>query len=242
MEIGTAETIADVEKVRTSRSRLSNSSSSGSGKNGGGGDGPDGDGPDRNDSPIDASTAPDVDKSRYIAYFLILAVGMTFAGLLGAYLMLATNKAAEWKSFDLPAQIWVSTIVILLSSVSYVLAERGINGNSFETARKWLVATTVLGAVFVASQLVLWLELVGRGYYMSGNPYAGFFYILTAAHLVHVAGGMIALGSMLLKAWYPAMSEREIVRRRDLGRSVGLYWHFMGLLWVVLFIMLGFWK
>lgn len=167
---------------------------------------------------------------------------MTFAGLLGAYLMLATNKAAEWRPFDLPVQIWVSTVIILASSVTYTLAKRSVDRNLFLTARKWLIATTVLGGLFVSSQLVLWLELVNRGLYVQGNPYAGFFYILTATHLVHVAGGIAALAAILLRSWYPSASVRETVRRRDLARSVGWYWHFMGALWVVLFLMLGFWK
>ena len=243
MEIGTVETITDAEKIRNTRSKVSRSSStSGSGNGGGGGDGPDGGGPERPELPVDSPETEVLDKSKYIAWFLIMAVGMTFAGLLGAYLMLSTNKAAEWQPFNLPYQIWVSTAVILLSSITYSMAKRGVDNNVFKSARDWLGATTVLGGVFVASQLVLWLELVDRGYYVSGNPYAGFFYILTAAHLVHVAGGMIALGAMFLKAWYPAATDADIQRRRDLARSVGWYWHFMGILWVVLFIMLGFWR
>jgi len=57
-----------------------------------------------------------------------------------------------------------------------------------------------------------------------------------------VAGGMVALGTILLKVWYPASSDVEMQRRRDLASSVGWYWHFMGFLWVVLFAALGFWK
>ena len=190
----------------------------------------------------DRENAPGTDKSKYIALFLLMAVGMTFAGLLGAYLMIATNRAAEWKPFDLPIQIWISTAIILASSITYTLAKRRLDTGSFLSGRKWLIVTTVLGGLFVSSQLVLWIELVDRGFYMSGNPYAGFFYILTAAHLVHVAGGIVALAVVLLGSWYPARSEAQIVRRCALARSVGWYWHFMGALWVVLFLMLGFWK
>lgn len=239
MKIGTAETIPEAGKPRRSHSRFSGSVSGGPGN--GGGDGPDGG--DWQDFPVyDQTDSVAADKSKYIAWFLLLAVGMTFAGLLGAYLMIATNKAAEWKPFDLPIQIWISTAIILASSVTYLLAKRGVDQGSFLVSRKWLIVTTVLGALFISSQLVLWVELANRGLYVSGNPYAGFFYILTAAHLVHVTGGMVALGSILLRSWYPAQSEAEMTRRRDLARSVGWYWHFMGGLWVVLFLMLGFWK
>lgn len=241
MEIGTVETIDEPVKRRRS-SVQSFSSPRGSG--GGGNDGPGDDGHDRPKLPEEdeiADTEPK-DKSKYISWFLIIAVGMTFAGLLGAYLMIATNKAAEWRPFELPLQIWISTIIIILSSVTYVIAKRFIDRAFLLTARNWLVVTTVLGAAFVSSQIIVWLELVERGLYMSGNPYAGFFYILTAAHLVHVAGGIAALGAIVLRVWQPATDERSLKRSRDLARSVGWYWHFMGVLWVVLFGMLGFWK
>lgn len=242
MEVGTAETLAEAaETVRRRGSRIASSSPGGSG-NGGGGGGPEGDGPNGPNPKAPTPDPPQVDKSRYIAYFLLIAVGMTFAGLLGAYLMIATNRAAEWKPFDLPFQIWVSTLIILLSSVSYSLGKAATDRGDYRKGRDWLVATTALGGVFLASQLILWLELVQRGYYMRGNPYAGFFYILTAAHLIHVAGGMVALGSLLLTSWEPPRSDVAVTRRRDLARSVGWYWHFMGFLWVVLFLMLGFWK
>ena len=105
-----------------------------------------------------------------------------------------------------------------------------------------LIATTVLGAAFISSQILVWLAMVNRGLYMSGNPYAGFFYILTAAHAIHVLGGIIALGAILLRTWNETAYRPEIVYRRNLARSVGWYWHFMGALWILLFVMLGFWR
>ncbi len=242
MKVGTAEIIPDSRQLRRAGRRIADTSSP-LGGNGGGGDGPDGDSGDFSNLPnIDRHETPTGDKSKYIAWFLMMAVGMTFAGLLGAYLMIATNQAAEWKPFDLPVQIWISTAIILFSSITYGLGKRAVDRADSFSARKWFVATTVLGAAFISSQIVVWLDLVSRGFYMSGNPYAGFFYILTAAHLVHVAGGIIALGSILLKTWFPTSSETDKVRRRHLARSVGWYWHFMGFLWVVLFLMLGLWK
>ena len=239
MQIGSADTVIDAEKPRRRRPRIAGTGSSDPGS---GGDGYDGNGPDGPFPTSGDADAVPIDKSRYIAWFLLLAIGMTFAGLLGAYVMLATNKAAEWKPFDLPFQIWISTGIILLSSVAYSLGKRAVDSGNSQSSRNWLLATTALAGAFVSSQLVLWIQLVRRGYYMSGNPYAGFFYILTAAHLVHVAGGMVALGTILLRAWYPASSDVEMQRRRDLASSVGWYWHFMGFLWVVLFAALGFWK
>lgn len=244
--VGTWEPVDGEPYTRQRRSRSSSSSGrppgdSKGGKNGGGGGDNGGDGAGsanfdngQNDQPRD--------KSGILTAFLLLVVLMTFGGLMGAYVVVATNRALEWRPFDLPFQVWFSTVVILASSVTYEFGRISITQGDTAGTRRWTVGTTVLGAIFVASQLLVWLILVNRGFYMRGNPYAGFFYILTAIHAVHVIGGIVALGAVLLRSWYPARSESEQSYRTALSRSVGWYWHFMGALWIALFVLLGFWK
>ncbi|MFH4276264.1 hypothetical protein WAJ11_21865, partial [Acinetobacter baumannii] len=84
---------------------------------------------------------------------------------------------------------------------------------------------------FLVSQFLAWLALVERGLYMSGNPYAGFFYLLTAAHAIHVFGGLVALGAIITRTWYPTMNGAELLYRIRLARYVGWYWHFIGGIW-----------
>lgn len=245
MQIGTAE--IDLEEPQSRRKRLSHSSttgqsSSGKGKNGGGGNNGGGGG---SNGPRPDETADDQinrDKSRVISWFVLLVVLMTFGGLIGAYVVIATNGAMEWKPFNLPVQVWISTFIILTSSITYEFFRRAVENRDLMWSRRFLVATTALGGIFIASQLIAWVELVNRGLYMRGNPYAGFFYIMTAAHAVHVIGGMIALGSVLRRSWYPAVNEAENSYRLNVAQAVGWYWHLMGGLWIVLFLLLGFWK
>jgi cytochrome c oxidase subunit 3 len=236
MEIGTVETVKPIGKKRRRSSRLaggrgnSDGSDRGNGGNNGGPSGP-------ND---DVNTTRD--KSRILTAFLLMVVTMTFGGLIGAYVVIATNGVAEWRPFDLPIQIWISTALILGSSATYHFAKRAFDLERQESAKKWLLITTILGASFISSQIVAWLELVQMGVYLRGNPYAGFFYILTAVHALHVTGGIIALGSVVLRSWNPTSFEPEIRRRQILAQVVGWYWHFMDALWIVLFTLLGFWR
>jgi cytochrome c oxidase subunit 3 len=65
---------------------------------------------------------------------------------------------------------------------------------------------------------------------------------MTALHAVHVIGGIIALGYIVLRVWQKTEAEKEIEKRREISNAVGWYWHFMGALWLVLLLMLGFWK
>lgn len=233
----------DVRKQRRSRFVSGGRADSGNGGNGGnGGGGDDGSGDRRGFDAYDTSVDPALDKAKFVTWFLLLVVLMTFGGMLGAYVVLSTNGAAEWRPFDLPPQVWLSTALILVSSVTYQLATNAFFNGKYDYSRKMLIATTVLGATFISSQILVWLEMVNRGLYMSGNPYAGFFYILTAAHAIHVLGGIIALGAILLRTWNETTYRPEIVYRQNLARSVGWYWHFMGALWIVLFVMLGFWR
>ena len=241
MEIGTAEILDEIEEPKRSRSGLAGGSNPG---NGGGRQYPGGGGgsdkPDESDD-LDADRfVPS--KSRILTGFLLLVVLMTFGGLIAAYIVIATNGVAEWKPFALPVQVWISTAIILISSIAYTLAKSSIDRNDQPAAKRWLIATTVLGATFISSQILAWVALNSRGFYLRGNPYAGFFYVLTAVHAVHVLGGIAALGSILLKSWYPTLNPDEIAKRKTLGQVVGWYWHFMGAIWIVLFVLLGFWK
>lgn len=182
------------------------------------------------------------DKSKILTVFLLLVVLMTFGGLIGAYVVIATNDVVEWRPFDLPLAVWVSTFLIILSSVTYEFAKASVNKADTDRTRRYLVITSALGGMFIASQLMAWLVLVREGFYLSGNPYAGFFYILTAIHAIHVLGGVIALGAITLRSWNSTVDPDEHGYRVALAISVGMYWHFMGALWIVLFLLLGFWK
>ena len=243
MKVGTVETLP--EAPETLNKRLGGSVGGGSkgGGNGGGRDpGGGGNGPDPRDSDSYDPNAFVPEKSRVLTAVLLVIVVMTFGGLASAYIAIATNGVIEWRPFALPVQVWISTVILLASSVTYHFGWKRIDASDREAAKRWLIATTVLGASFISSQLLAWFELRQQGLYMSANPYAGFFYIMTGVHAVHVLGGIVALSSVLLRVWYPTRDENKILKSRTVAQVVGWYWHFMDGVWIVLFLLLGFWK
>jgi len=249
MEIGVAEPIEEEAPRKPKRVRSSGSGPKrgpGGNNGGGGGDdnggGPSGGGGYQEPRSDEGLTETPPDKSKVVAWFLLLVVTMTFGGLIGAYVVVFTNNVAEWRPFALPIQVWISTVIIIVSSFVYRVAQHAIEANDHRKLRKYLIATTVLGASFIASQILAWMALVDQGLYMRGNPYAGFFYILTGIHAAHVLGGVIALGAIVLRTSRQTEFEPELKYRRNLARSVGWYWHFMAVIWIVLFVLLGFWK
>ena len=243
MKIGTIETIPEKKRKLKRKSTLSgglgasNSGNSGGGNNGGGGGGND---IPKNDFEQDSPNR--TNKLKVSMWVILLVVMMTFGGLIGAYIVLATNKVLEWRPFDLPLQIWISTAIILLSSLTYKISNINFFKENQPKAKKWLLVTTALGAIFIASQILAWFALMRSGIRIQSNPYAGFFYILTATHAAHVIGGICALGYIVLRTWHETDSERELEQRKNISKTVGWYWHFMDVLWLILVVLLGFWK
>ncbi len=249
VKVGTIETTEEKEKRIKKLSGLSGGAGSnggrrnrGGGNNGGDNGGGGGNNNNNNQDYLGDTERYASDKFRIGMWFLLLVVTMTFGGLIGAYIVIATNGAAEWKPFNLPLQVWISTVLIVASSITYSIAQRFLKTEKQEKAKNWLLATTALGAMFISSQILAWFELVRREVYMSSNPYAGFFYILTAVHALHVVGGICALGFIVLRTWNKTFSDEELAIRKSSANVVGWYWHFMDGIWIVLFLLLGFWK
>jgi len=242
MKVGTLETAVE-EKERKRRASLSSGLGSGGGNKNRGGGGNDGgnDDPRKHDY-IEEAEPNSSNKFRIAMWFLLLVVLMTFGGLISTYIVISTNGVMEWQPFALPVQVWVSTGLILASSVTYTIAQKALNAANQQKAKTWFLATTIFGGMFIASQLLAWFELVRRGVYVQSNPYAGFFYILTAVHAVHVIGGIIALGFIVLRTWEKTSSDEELTKRQQVSNAVAWYWHFMDGLWLVLLLLLGFWK
>lgn len=242
-ELGTTTEIPQIGERKIRRgTRLGGKSGAGgnggNGRRGGGGGG--GDRRDHGNQMEEEQFVPS--KYRLLMWFVLLVVVMTFAGLIGAYVFIAINKSQEWKPFDLPFAIFVSTALILASSATYELARIAINHEHQAAFRRWLAATTALGGMFIGSQLFSWVSLVNRGVYLSSNPYAGFYYVLTALHALHLIGGIAVLGYLLLRAWNPTRDTERLFKRQTAASVAGLYWHSMDGLWLVLFALLAFWK
>ncbi|MBL8182650.1 MAG: cytochrome c oxidase subunit 3 [Blastocatellia bacterium] len=220
--------------------------SGGGGGNGGdGGDGNEGRGGSgpfdpRNDEDLvtDGGNA----KYRILTFFLLVVVLMTFGGLMAAYVVIHANNVQEWQPFALPFQVWISTALIAAGSILYYLFERNASAGRLIEARKWLMASMAVSALFVASQLAVWAVLMQAGFYVRGNPYAGFFYILTAVHAVHVIAGIIALWSVFVRFRRLVVEDVFNEQRLAIAKTVGWYMHFLAILWFVLVFFLGFWK
>ncbi len=147
-----------------------------------------------------------------------------FTALIVAYVWRAQTPPF-WDPIPLPATLWLSTALILASSGTFEAARRTFRRGEHRLASKFLMATACLGAGFLASQLTAWRELVRSGAFLFQNPHSSFFYLFTGLHALHLIGGLVALLVVLLRR----------SPRRELLDAVTYYWHFLGVLWIVLF-------
>jgi cytochrome c oxidase subunit 3 len=166
----------------------------------------------------------------------IAAICMSFAAFTSA-LIVRQGSSNDWRHITLPSVLFLSTLLLLASSGSLEVARRrvasymGGPGASIAPARSWLYLTLGLGLLFVAGQYMAWLQLRSQGLYLATNPNSSFFYVFTAVHAVHVLGGLAGLLRAIRKLGNGTL-------RRSTLNATAYYWHFMGVLWVYLFLLL----
>lgn len=181
------------------------------------------------------------DRYRLGMWVALAGIVMLFTALTSAYIV-RTASANDWRPIAIPNVLWLSTLVIIVSSVTLAGARRALKRQQDDGYGRWLIATTILGLAFLVSQLLAWRQLVGQGIYLSSNPHSSFFYLLTAVHGVHLFGGILALAYLLLRTRRRGKNVAEESKRVGAAGAVSLYWHFMDGLWVYLFLLLFFWK
>ena len=171
-------------------------------------------------------------------WMVLAAIVMMFGALSVAYVMVSEEKRTP---VPMPRMFFVSTALILVSSVTFHRARRSLQQDHTGAYLKWLLATLGLGIAFLASQLIGWRELARAGVYFSGHPRSTFFYLATALHGGHLLGGIGLVFYLVirrLRPLWPLNAEKNTAWTR----VVGLYWHTMDGIWIWLFVLLLIFK
>jgi cytochrome c oxidase subunit 3 len=181
--------------------------------------------------------------SRYRIGMLVslASIAMLFTSLSSAYIV-RSGVTYDWFPIAVPRVMFGSTALIILSSISIEIARRKLKQSLPGTYSKYLFLTGLLGVGFLVSQLIAWRQLAQQGIYLSSNPYSSFFYLLTGAHAVHLAGGLLGLTFLWLRSRRHLDEARLIAKRQAVVDAVSIYWHFMDALWIYLFLLLFLWR
>jgi cytochrome c oxidase subunit 3 len=210
----------EIEIIRTTGGGRGGSSSDGDGDHGDDGDG--------NASGGSGS----VPQRTYITGMTVALGGilMFFMALTSAYIVRRDIPNSNWHALAVPRILWLNTALLIASSFTLARARRLFKANDQEGFRHWWAFTTILGIFFLAGQVIAWRQLASAGLYLATNPSSSFFYIFTAAHGLHLLGGVFALAYVLLRPTHR-------LTKSTATEVVSMYWHFMDGLWVFLFLL-----
>lgn len=158
---------------------------------------------------------------------------MFFGSLITTYLLYRDRTAAgpgPADVFDIPFTS-VSTFLLLMSSVTMVLAHNAAIRRDAHPMRLWLIATAALGGIFLGAQLFEYIVFFKEGLTFSTSPFSSAFFLLTGFHKIHVAVGMLALLSLALLSKMGRWPVEDDIRI-DI---IALYWHFVDIIWIIIF-------
>jgi heme/copper-type cytochrome/quinol oxidase subunit 3 len=161
---------------------------------------------------------------------------LLFGALISTYLLLRNRTGRDTTGptaadlFDIPFTS-ASSFVLLMSSLTMVLAVSSISRGEIERCKMWLLTTASLGAMFIAGQVYEFTSFYREGLGYTTNISSSAFYTLTGFHGVHVSLGIV----MLVSLWM--LVQRGSLTRADAEtvEIIGLYWHFVDIVWIVIF-------
>lgn len=193
----------------------------------------------RNDAAVTTSAIEEAGPAipqRVYATGMLLGLGailMFFMALVSAWVVRrGLSGSALEAPLELPNRLlgW-NTLVLIASSVALDAARRRLRAGAEGKFRAWWFAATVLGLGFLAGQVEAWRIIAGQGVFLASNPDASFFYVFTAAHGIHLLGGIAGL---LMIALRPL---RQLTKATA-TRVAAMYWHFLTIIWIGIFVLL----
>ena len=169
-----------------------------------------------------------------LALWMFLAVATSlFALFISAYAMRLSYL--DWRPLPQPRLLMVNTAILIVASLAMEWTAFAARRGDVENVRRGLVASGLLTAAFLVGQFAVWRQLGAAGYFMTTSAATAFFYLLTAVHGAHVLGGLVAWARSAARAWGGA----DPARLRMGVELCAIYWHFLLVVWVVLFAVLA---
>jgi cytochrome c oxidase subunit III len=174
-----------------------------------------------------------------LGVFLAVATSL-FALMVSAYFM--RMMAGDWTGLIFPSVLWLNTVLLILSDLAMQSARRAVRVGQIDRVRVGLVEAGLCSFLFLAGQLWAWQQLNTSGYFattggasaVAASPANAFFYLFTALHGLHVLGGLWVWGKTTAKVWRGV----ELARVRLSVELCTVYWHYLLLVWLVLFALL----
>lgn len=181
-------------------------------------------------------TSTGIENKKLLMWFFLASDCLFFGSFIAAYLLYRDRSIVgpyPEDVFDIPFTS-VSAFILLMSSVSMVLALAAIQRNNVRGMQIWLLTTALLGTLFVAGQAYEFTEMNHEGLSISTNLFGTTFFVLTGFHGAHVTLGVLILLSLFMYSLRGGMSAKNSLTIE----LAGLYWHFVDIVWIVIFTLI----
>jgi len=178
-------------------------------------------------------TATGMSNTKLAMWIFLGSECLLFGGLISSYLLYKTRGnglPVPTDVFDIPFTS-ISSFVLLMSSMTMVLALSALRRGDEALSRVWTLATAMLGGVFIGGQVYEFTTFLREGLGFTTNPASSAFFTLTGFHGVHVAIGI----TMLMSTFVMSSKGKLHQKQAETLEIVGLYWHFVDVVWIVLF-------
>lgn len=169
---------------------------------------------------------------KFAMWLFICTVFMLFASLTSAYIV--RQAEGNWLYFELPDLFYYTTAIIVVSSITMQLAYFAAKRNELGKVKLLVIITSVLGVSFLVGQFLAWGDLVRHSVYFVGNPSGSFLYVLTGLHGLHLVSAVVYLLIVLVSAIKMRINSDNMAQME----MCTTYWHFLGVLWLYLFVFL----
>ncbi len=165
-------------------------------------------------------------------WLFMASVMMLFMSLTSAYIV--RQAEGNWVFFELPSLFYVTSVIIVISSITMQWAFLASKKDQIKMVKALMLITSVLGLFFLVGQFFGWKQLVANSIYLVGNPSGSFLYILTGLHGLHIISAIIFLLIMLSASFKGKVHSGNMTKME----MCTTYWHFLGGLWLYLFVFL----
>lgn len=169
---------------------------------------------------------------KFALWLFMVTVVMIFAALTSAYIV--RQAEGNWLEYDLPEIFWVTSGIVLLSSVFLHWAYISAKKDNLLQLKIGMTIAVLLGIAFLVGQWYSWVALVDRQVFFVGNPSGSFLYVFTGLHGLHLISGVIFLIIVLISSFRYKVHSQSM----DTMEMATSYWHFLGGLWIYLFMFL----
>lgn len=172
---------------------------------------------------------------------LLATVTMTFGALIAVF-VIRSRSHEFWGHIALPWTLWLTTALLLISSVTFELARRHLLREDQAGFFRLTAWTAGLGTAFLIGQIVAWLQVLHRTPVLAHNPHSWFIFLFTGLHGLHIVVGLAGFAYLLKRTAEPASGPKYRMHTQAVANGVAVFWHYLDFLWLLLFGLLIFWR